>query len=325
MPVQPESRSLYVSRPLTTLSTGFFQSATEYIAEDIFPRVPVGQQGGLYNRYKMDDWFRTVAGVRGPATESAGGGWELDTDNYYADVYAVHKDLDDQTRANADTMFNLDRDATEWVTTNLLLKRDRVFVDTFLKTGVWTTNLTGVAAAPGANEFLQWNLAGATPISDIKSQALTMKEKTGLRPNVLVLGARVVDYLLDHPTILDRIKYSQRGIASTDLLATLFGVDRILVAEAIENIAPKGAAASMAFMVNKTAWLGYAAPRPGLLTPSAGYIFTWTGLLGAGAYGGRISRFRMEHIKSDRVEGEMAFDMKVVAPDLGVFFDAAVA
>lgn len=325
MPVQPDYRSMYVSAPLTTLSTAYAQRPDAWIADRIFPVVNVQRQGDLFYRYKKDDWFRTIAGVRAPATESVGGGWDLDTDNYYADVYAVHKDLDDQTRANVDNMFNLDRDATEFVTQNLLMKRDKVFVDSFLKTGIWTTNLTGVAAAPGAGQFLQWNLAGATPITDIQAQILAVEERTALRPNVLVIGARVVDNLLNHPTVLDRIKYTQRGIASTDLLATLFGVDRVLVARAVENTAPKGAAASMAFMVNKTAWLGYAAPSAGLLQPSAGYIFAWTGLLGAGAFGTRVSRFRMEHIKSDRIEGEMAWAMKVVAPDLGVFFDAAVA
>jgi hypothetical protein len=325
MPVLPEARSLYISQPLTNLSTAFFQDNRKYVADRVFPVVPVTKQAALFNRYKMDDWFRTIAGVRAPATQSAGGGWELDTDSYYADVYAVHKDLDDQTLANADTVFNLDRDATNWVTDQLLLKRDRVFVDTFLKTGVWTTNVAGVGSGPGANQFLQWSVSGSTPITDILTQALLIEEKTGFRPNVLVIGARVLDQLLNHATILERIKYTERGIASTDLLAALFQVDRVIVARATENTAPRGAAKSMAFMVNKTAWLGYAAPNAGLLTPSAGYIFAWNGLLGAGAFGTTISRWRMEEIKSYRVEGEMAWAMKVVAPDLGVFFDTAVA
>ena len=37
------------------------------------------------------------------------------------------------------------------------------------------------------------------------------------------------------------------------------------------------------------------------------------------------SQFRMEHLKSQRVEAEVAFDNKVVAADLGVFMATAVA
>ena len=38
-----------------------------------------------------------------------------------------------------------------------------------------------------------------------------------------------------------------------------------------------------------------------------------------------VSQFRMEAIKSQRVEAEFAFDNKVVSSDLGYFFTAAVA
>jgi hypothetical protein len=70
--------------------------------------------------------------------------------------------------------------------------------------------------------------------------------------------------------------------------------------------------------------LVYAAPRPSLLHPTGGYTFSWTGYLGAGPEGNRISRFRMEHLKSDRVEIEQAFDQKLVSSVMGAFFSGAV-
>ena len=65
-------------------------------------------------------------------------------------------------------------------------------------------------------------------------------------------------------------------------------------------------------------------PRPGLRQPSAGYTFAWTGLLGSGATGIRQKRFRMEALESTRIEGEMAFVQKVVAPELGYLFEDTV-
>jgi hypothetical protein len=61
------------------------------------------------------------------------------------------------------------------------------------------------------------------------------------------------------------------------------------------------------------------------MTPSAGYTFSWSGYLGAGPAGQRMSRFRMQQLRADRVEGEMAYDMKVVAPELAAFFNNTVA
>ena len=63
----------------------------------------------------------------------------------------------------------------------------------------------------------------------------------------------------------------------------------------------------------------YAPKAAAMKTPSAGYTFTWNGYLGGNSEGLRIKRFRMDPIASDRVEGEMTYDMKVVAADLGVF------
>jgi hypothetical protein len=102
-------------------------------------------------------------------------------------------------------------------------------------------------------------------------------------------------------------------------------VDEVLVMDAIENTAAEGAANVHAFIGGKHALLLYAPASPGLMTPSAGYTFTWQGLLGGGVLGSRISRFRMEHLKSDRLEIEQAFAQKKVAADLGYFFSGAVA
>jgi hypothetical protein len=159
----------------------------------------------------------------------------------------------------------------------------------------------------------------------VQTQALSIQRQTGLKPNVLVMGPSVLQALRNHSLILDRIKYTQRGIVTVDLLAALFEVDQVLVTLGVQNTAQKGQPLSMSFLADKTMLLAYSAPAPGLMAPSAGYIFTWTGLLGGGAYGTRIKRFRLERTESDRVEGEMAFAMKVVAPQLGVFFNAVVA
>lgn len=322
---QPTSRDLYVSRPLTNISVAYQQAERNFIANQVFPQVPVSRQGDLFWKYTKSDWFRSAAGLRAPATETPGGGWETETDNYFANVYGVHKDLDDQTRANADSAFNLERDAAQWVTTNLLLKRDVDFAESFLTDGVWGTDLTGVGATPSGDQFLQFDVSGSNPIGVVNDARLAMLGATGFEPNVLVIGPSVLRALEDHSAILERIKYTERGIVTTQLLASLFGVDRVVVPRAIQNTAAKGEADSMSFISDKSMLLVYSAPSASLMNPSGGYIFTWNGLLGGGAFGTRIRRFRMEEIASDRIEGEMAYDMKVVSPDVGTFFADAVS
>jgi len=109
---------------------------------------------------------------------------------------------------------------------------------------------------------------------------------------------------------------------TADLLATLFEVEHVYVAWSVVNSAAKGKDAAVDFIMGKHALLCYSNPRPALRKPSAGYIFAWTGLEGAGAYGNRIVRLPMDllGLGTERIEGEMAFDAKQVCKDLGVFF-----
>jgi hypothetical protein len=77
--------------------------------------------------------------------------------------------------------------------------------------------------------------------------------------------------------------------------------------------------------LGKNALLAYVAPRPGLLTPSAGYTFVWKGLTGNNDLGIVINRINAPLLKSTRIEAEFAYDHQVVGSDLGYFFSATVA
>lgn len=320
MPIGPQQSDVYVSRPLTNLSLAYALQTDEFIAGQVFGNVPSEVQGGTFRKYKRAEWNRTDVEKRAPHTESKGVGYTLEDDNYFAHIYAIHVDIDDPVRANVQDPINLDRDATNLATRQLLLKRDQIWFDTFFKTGVWGTDLVGTT------DFVKWSASNSTPIVDIKTRILAMQKATGMRPNTLVLGSLTWLKLSDHANLLDRIKAVQGPqIPTTQLLAQLLDIDRVLVGYGIQNTAIEGAAESNSFLMDDdSALLCYTNPSPGQLTISAGYTFTWTGYMGATQLGTRIKRFRMEPIASDRVEGEMAFDMKVVAPDLGVFFSDAV-
>jgi hypothetical protein len=310
---QPTRSDVHVNRPLTNVSVAYIQKAQDFVADKVFPLVPVMKQSDRYFVYNKDYWFRTGAQKRAPAAESAGGGFAVDnTPSYYADVWAFHQDVDDQTRANADQPLDMDRDATMFVTQNLLLRRELSWASSFFKTGIWT----GTADFTPATT---WDSSGSNPMADVDILKQQIKAKTGYLPNTLVVSADVFFALRNNASVLDRIKYTQRGIVSEDLLAMLFGVDKFLVSSAVIDTAAQGATGTYQYISQNQALLVYANPAPSILQPSGGYVFSWQGLFGAGAQGNRIMTFRMEHLKADRIEGEMAFAMKLVSPDVGSF------
>jgi hypothetical protein len=139
---QPTQNQVHVDAILTNISVAYFQQNQNFIATRVFPVVPVSKQSDKFFTYTKNDWFRDEAQRRADATESAGGGYNLSTDSYQADVYAFHKDIGDQTRANADAPINVDREAAEFVTSRIALKMETQFVSNFFTTSIWGTDTT---------------------------------------------------------------------------------------------------------------------------------------------------------------------------------------
>jgi len=317
---QPTTNDVHVDAILTNISVAYIQDQGNFIANRVFPSLPVEKQSDKYFKYTKGDWFRDEAQLRAPSTESAGSGYSLSTDTYSTSVYAFHKDVDDQVRANADNPLNPDRDATTFVTQRMLLRQEIDWNTNYFTTGIWDTDVVG------GSDFTVWsNYTSSDPIEDIETGKSTMLTNTGFMPNTLVLGYDVFRQLRHHPDIVDRIKYTSSEVPAEGILSRLFGVDRVLVTRGIKNSGAEGAADSFAQIHGKNAALYYVAPSPGLLTPSAGYQFAWRGVSDGMGQNIGISRFRMPELRADRIEAQMAWDYKVVSTDLGYFFSACVA
>jgi hypothetical protein len=310
---------VHANRPLTQISVAYRQDAKNFIADRVFPVVPVNNRSDTYYKFDKDDWFRSQAVERAPGTESVGSGWSLSTDSYECKTYALHKDIADEIRENQDQPLDMDRNATEFLTGNLLLQKDMLWASTYFGTGIWGTNWTGASAtAYGSSEVKKWDLSGSDPVQDVMQAKLVVQQKTGFRPNKMVIGPELLRVLLNNANILDRIRYTQMGVVTEGLLASLFQVDELLVASAVKNTANEGAAFSGSFVFGDGALLAYSNPSPALEMPSAGYTFEWSGRSGA-MKGLRVRRFRMDKLESDRIEASHSYGFKVVAADVGLF------
>jgi len=212
----------------------------------------------------------------------------------------------------------------------MLIRKEKSWVNSFFKGGVWTNDVDGVAGTPGTGEVVKWSdTTSGDPIGDLRAAKTAILESTGFEANTLVIGQKVMDALTDHPDIVDRVKYSggvgngNPARVNEQTLAQLFGIERIMVSKAIQNTAAEGATNAHSFISGSNALLTYAAPAPSLMTPTAGYTFSWNGFMGqTNAFGVATKRFYLDALESTRVEAQMAFDHKVVSADLGYFWDA---
>lgn len=325
---EPSVSQGHVDAQLTNISVAYMQEDNSWVAEQMFPIVPVAHASDTYLEYPREAFFSDDVGPRPMGGYSPSTGHKLKRLTYHAEEEGLTAWIDDRERANATPPYDPERAKVRLITGQHMIHRDKRFASAFMKTGVWTTDVTGVASAPGATESLYWTLSTSTPGKEIRKRKRAVKLLTGMEPNKLTIGSDVELALLDHPDLIERTKYTGSGAVALDLalVAQYFGVARVVVGTGVVNNADEGLAGSNAFIVGaKDALLAYAPNEAGLDTPSAGYIFAWTGLLGQSAASpAAVWRGRDERAHSDWFECRTAYDMKVVAPDLGVFFSAIV-
>lgn len=322
---RPTQGDVHIDGPLTNMTVAYMQDAAGFVADKVFPPIPVQKQSDQFFIYTRDDFNRDSMKKRADNTESEGDGWTLSTDSYFAHVWALHKDTGDQVAANADEQVELDFATTQFLVGKALLRKEISFATDFFTSGVWSTDKQ---FGSGAGESLPWDDDGATPLKNVSDARIVMKEETGFKPNTLVLGARVWESLKLCPDILDRLKYGQTSgkpaEVTLQVIAGLFEIDRILVMDAIQNTANQGATESNSFIGGNHGLLVYTPPAPGRFTPSAGYTFGWTGYTGASPMGTRIMKWYIQERRADRQEIELAYVQKQTGSDLGYFMQDVV-
>ncbi len=316
---QPTLGQVHVNQPLTNVSHAYINKLTP-VADQIFPIIRNQKKSDLFYKFPKDNWHKLQAKKRAPGDESAGTGYKLTTDSYTCDVIALHHDIPDQNRSNADAVLNLDAQGTLLVSRQLVMRREFDFAAAFFQPSIWTGSSTGSDINLTS---AKWNTASGVPISDLSAERLAMHDKTGFYGNTVLFGKAAWNAFKNNAQVIDRIKYQgtpgNPATVTLQAAAQVLEVDRCLVADMVYNSADEGAATeSFTNMFTSTSTLMTYTEgiSPGIMQPAAGYGFGWTQYAD---YDVVMSRFRMEWKKSDRLEGEIAYVFKQVASDLGSF------
>ena len=326
MPLLTPSQ-VHIDQPLTNLTIAYVQSQENFIADKVFPVVGVQKQSDKYYIYDRANMNRTGdVKALAPRTEVNRIGQAVSTDSYYADVYGLGMDFDQQTLANEDAALDIRSSGAQTLVNRLMIHREEQFADTFFKASVWGTDNTP--------SNLWSDYTNSTPIKNVTDARRTMQLKSGgFKPNTMVVGKEVRDTLINHPDILARLNggatVTNTALITNAKLAEIFEVENFYVMEAVKNSAVEGAAESNAFIGGKHALLAHVAPNAGLMTPMAGATFAWNTLDGVNNLGVTVESFSDDALKrqqiAEHIQVKMSYDMKVTGADLGYFFNTVIA
>ena len=223
---------------------GFIQDASilmkneeeDLIADKVAPIVDNVSKKAKIAKYRVGEWFRNNAGVRGPGSEAPRSQYNIDEVNVNPVQYAHATEVRDED-VEAENHFNpppldMQQDAVQFNVNNIDLNKE-IRVSQLIKDTTWADgNAAGEDAgglwAPGASN---------TFIADIRNGKNTIRDLTGKIPNVLVIDYQTFESLIDEDTVSGKIKTTNDKILRPNLLAALLGLEEVLVGKAIQNTA----------------------------------------------------------------------------------------
>lgn len=317
----------HVNTVLTSASVCEVNTNQNYVHDSISPILPVAHTSDEYIIYNRASWMRSQMKKRAPGTVAAEAEFDFSKELYKCEQYALLARITDEDRANADSIFELDKNTALFLTQQMLLFKEKKACSDYFRPSVWATEMEGIASGtPKSNQFIQFNQANSSPIETMNNILDDIEEKTGgFRPNSLTMPRRVFTALKNNEEIIDRVKYNgaTKGGASyvsAQAIAELLEVDEIKIMNATQNIEAEkvGDNLDLKFINNDSILLQYkskAATNSRIAT--ACRTFQWKGLYGA-KKGHRVLKYRNEDTHSDIVEIQSCFVNKVTCPDMGV-------
>lgn len=299
----PTKNQVHKNKPLENLSVAYRVGGL--ICDELLPRMMVQHESDDYFVYTKDN-LRLDTTLRADGAESNETDWNLSTASYSVDFHALKHLVTDRVRNNADAAIKPDMDATESLTGKILLRKESDLASLLGTAANWAnaTSLTTTFAWSAQTSL-------SNPISFCDSATTVILQSAGVKANVMALDHRTWKAAKEHPSVIDRLKYTSSQSVGPDLLARLCGIERVLVADANINNGGEGLADSMGFLYTDAAWIGYINPAPGLRKLTAIQQFVAAGN-GAGT---SVTKWREEKRKGDFIEVETNYDLKVVASD----------
>jgi hypothetical protein len=300
-----------VNPVLQNMLVAYFQEADRFVASKVFPEMGAATKSGTYYIFDKKYWFLDELEQRAPGTEFARIDFAASTSTYDCLQWAADYALADEVRAASQVPMDLEQAAVRFLAQRALIRKEVAFSADFMTTGVWGND--------DNNSTTDWDdYASGDPVTDILTAARTISNETGKGANTIALGYIVHNAIVNHPDILDRMKYTQAATQANveSILASLLGLENYWVAKGVYSNTNEAADYSATAIIDDDALICNVDPGAGVFGATAGKTFVW----GPGGGGGSMYSDRENQRHADVVQFKMQWDQVAVATDLGYFF-----
>ncbi|HAT1684409.1 TPA: hypothetical protein I8Y21_005194 [Klebsiella oxytoca] len=293
---------------LTSVARGYRNAA--FIGQNIFPRVGMEKEGakvptfgkGVFATYET---LRAVGAKSNIATREKTG-----TMNIVLDEHDLAFPVD--YREQHESMFNEQAKAVKRARNGILLSQEVAAAEMAQNPALYLKDSVRRFTAADC-----WKGGKGNPVLDVSAGMDTVRDATGLRPNLMVMGASVLTLLRFHPALQAVMGANERKRITVELLQDIFEIEKIVIGYPVKLASndKKDAAAKTVDIWRDNMMLYYvsgpqnAGDNGDENEPSFGYTFELNGMPIADTYpgeGGKISYARYTDIYKMAVVGSDA-------------------
>jgi len=265
-----------------------------FIGLSLLPIFDVPQKSADYPKIPIEALIKIPGTKRAPRANYARGDYQFETGTYSCEEYGWEEPVDDTEASLYRRFFDAEEVAVKRAV-DILLRGQELRIATLL------FNASNFSHTDAGTE---WSTASsATPRANVNTCKAAMRAASGLMPNVLAMSLKVFNNLLMTAEIATAFRYtSPIEIGGFDaqkrLMAQYFGVDKVLVGDAIRDTAKKGQSFSLTDIWDDE-YVGLFKASAGgsdLRDPCVGRSFLWT----ADSPSNLVSeQYRQEEIRSN--------------------------
>jgi len=246
-----------------------------FIADDIFPIVPVFKQSDLIPIVsKKDRMLKPSMTIRAPGTAPRYIHFDVTSVAYFANNYALGTFLTREEVQNADRAWN-----TKQIRGELVL--DLLMVDYELRVANLVTSGSNCGSYwTTASGWQDWD--NSSPLTDAIGDIYVAEKLSGFKPNRVVFGRDAWHNWRNSSEVLARLFPHGGGggagpaaLVSKQHAASLLEVDKVEVGGLYYNSAAEGATITLSQAWKDMVLYYYTPGRPSRERPSFGYSFRW--------------------------------------------------
>jgi len=210
---------------LTTLARGY--KYADLVGTELAPIATVQKERGKIPQFGKEAFklYNTARAIRAGSNIMSPEG--ITTIDFVLTEHDLGYPID--YREVEEAIFDIEAHGQETVQKAILLRLEKEIADL----------VQNLNSYPSGNKVTltgndQWTAshADSNPIDDVDTGKDAVRGKIGTYPNVMVLGPKSFKSLKNHSTIIEKIKYSMKGIVTVELLAEIFDIPTVVVGKA---------------------------------------------------------------------------------------------